>query len=85
MDEIGKELEALKEAVHSLEKTQARFDERTLNTYYLMEKLERHQANQNGYIKDNFINTQRNTVWRKVIVATLTLIVGWIAKLHNLW
>ena len=44
-----------------------RLDERTCNTYTLVEKIEKHQSEQNGFIQDNILSTQRNTTWRKVI------------------
>ena len=58
----------------------ARLDERSINTYKLMEKLEKHQAEQNGYIRETLVSTQKNTVWRKVIVGTFAAIIGWFVK-----
>ena len=49
-----------------------RLDERSHNTWRSVEKIEKHQSEQNGFIQDNILSTQRNTTWRKVI----TPIVG---------
>ena len=62
-----------------------RLDERSINTWRLIEKMERHAAEQNGYIRENFIATSRNTIWRKVIVgvggASLLGLAGWAIRL----
>ena len=62
-----------------------RLDERSTNTWRLIEKLERHAAEQNGYIRENFMATSRNTIWRRVICgvggASLLGLAGWMITL----
>ena len=58
-----------------------RLDERSRNTWKSIEKIELHMSEQNGYIRDNFRSTQRNTVWRKVIVSVGGAIWGILAWL----
>ena len=41
-----------------------RVSERTLNIWHVVEKLERHQEEQNGYIRENIIATTKNSSWR---------------------
>ena len=43
-----------------------RLDERSLNMWHVLERLEKHQAEQNGYIRENFAATNKNTAWRKI-------------------
>lgn len=66
----------------------ARIDERTRNIWRLVEKMERHQEEQNGYIRENFVTVGKNTLWRKVIIgvggSSIILIIGWLLKL-TLW
>ena len=63
----------------------ARIDERTLNIWRVVEKMEQHQEAQNGYIQTNFVLTSRNTLWRKVICGvgggSLLIIIGWLLSL----
>lgn len=62
-----------------------RIDERTTNIWRVVEKMERGQVEQNGYIRENFIAVGKNTLWRKVIIgvggSSLVLIIGWLLKL----
>ena len=62
-----------------------RLEERSSNTWRLIEKLERHAAEQNGYIRENFMATSKNTIWRKVIVGvggtSLLGLAGWMIRL----
>ena len=62
-----------------------KLSERSLNTWRLIEKLEKHAAEQNGYIRENFMATSRNTIWRRVIVgvggASLLGLAGLVIKL----
>jgi hypothetical protein len=67
----------------------ARIDERTRNIWRAVEKIEKHQSVQNGYIQQLFKCTNSNTVWRKVIVgvgsSVLLLIIAWITHLNGFW
>ena len=67
----------------------ARIDERTLNTYKLMEKLESHQAEQNGYIRENMIACRNNSIWINVFRWSFSIIVAGLAalwtKLQGIW
>ncbi len=62
-----------------------RLSERSFNTWRLIEKMERHAAEQNGYIRENFTATSRNTIWRRVIVGvggtSLLGLAGWVIRL----
>ena len=44
-----------------------RLDERSVNTWRLVEKMEKHQIEQNNHIAKNFIATSRNTIYRRII------------------
>jgi len=56
-----------------------RIDERTINTYHLVEKLEQHVVLMNGDVK-------RNTIWRKITVYIgSVLIASIITKVQGLW
>lgn len=56
-----------------------RLDERSCNTYHLMEKVEAHQREQNG-------NISKNTAWRRITVPVfftlLAFILGWLALIQ---
>ena len=62
-----------------------KLSERIFNTWRLIEKMEKHASEQNGYIRDNFMATSKNTIWRKVIVGvggtSLLGLAGWMIKL----
>ncbi len=45
-----------------------RLEERSLNTWNSIEKIETHIAEQNGYIRENFIATSRNTIYRRITI-----------------
>lgn len=57
-----------------------RIDERSRNIWRVVEQLETHQAEQNGYIKENLESTIKNTSWRKtdkwLLGILFTLILG---------
>ena len=67
----------------------ARIDEKVLNIWRVVEKMEKHQEAQNGYIRENFITTNKNTLWRKVIVrvggTSLVVIISWLLHLTGLY
>ena len=72
------------------DKLLVRIDERTRNTYKLMEKLERHQAEQNGYIRENMKLSVSNKAFIKIICGVgggllLVMVGGFIAHLQGLW
>ena len=62
-----------------------KLSERSFNTWRLIEKLERHAAEQNGYIRENFMATSKNTIWRRVICgvggASLLGLASWMITL----
>ncbi len=58
---------------------QARIDERTKNTYHLLEKLERHMVLQNSHISKNTVRSKVN-LW---IVSILTVVL--ITRIRGLW
>lgn len=56
-----------------------RLDERTCNTYNLVEKLERHNAEQNGYILELIKQTSSNKTsirWIKMILIGTGILGG---------
>lgn len=66
----------------------ARLDERSLNMWRVLEKLEKHSSEQNGYILENFAKTNTNTTWRRVhtwvigimfsvFIAIITRLIEW--------
>lgn len=63
----------------------SRIDERTLNIWRVVEKMEAHAEEQNGYIRDNLKATSSNTTWRRallwIIPISFTLIIGWLLLL----
>lgn len=48
----------------------ARLDERTRNIWRTLERLEGHAKEQNGYIQELFVISNKNTIWRKIMVGT---------------
>ena len=59
-----------------------RLDERTRNIWKLVEKLETHQAEANGFIKDNLIRSSSNRTWINVLRWTIG---GLITALGVMW
>jgi len=66
-----------------------RIDERTLNIWRVVEKLEIHQSEANGYSRQNMENTAKNTTWisalRWVIGIAIAAMVGWLGRLEGWW
>jgi len=63
-----------------------RVDERTNNIWRVVEALNKHQSEQNGFIKEALIASARNTAWRKAMVTIFSLTIGAvITKLQGLW
>ena len=66
-----------------------KLDERSRNTYHLMEKLERHQEQQNDHIFENMKRSNRNSVYIKVIWiiggTSIITFIGWLARIQGLW
>ncbi len=62
-----------------------RIDERSLNTYKLMEKLEHHQEEQNGNIQETLLRTKTNRILIGIGGVGIMLIVTWLASLQGLW
>ena len=58
------------------DKLLTRLDERTCNIWHTIEKLERHQAEQNGFIMSNIKAISRNTTWRKGIAVILGVLIS---------
>ena len=70
----------------------ARIDERSLNSYKLMEKLERsqeklekHQEDQNGNIQETLLRTKTNRILIGIGGVGIMLIITWLANLQGLW
>ena len=66
-----------------------RLEERTVNIWHVLEKLERHQDEQNGFIKDALLTSAQNTAWRKAtiwFIGGLASAMGLLfAKFQGLW
>lgn len=63
----------------------ARMDERSLNTYKLMEKLEHHQEEQNGNIQETLLRTKTNRIFIGIGGIGIMLMITWLASLQGLW
>ena len=63
----------------------ARIDERSINTYNLMEKLEKHQAEQNNSIQETLLRTKTNRILIGIGGSIFALIIAWLASLQGLW
>jgi len=63
----------------------SKIDERTLNIWRVVEKIEKHAEEQNGYIRQNLGATNKNTAWRKafcwIAPPLVTLLIGWLLLL----
>jgi len=63
-----------------------RLDERTANTWRVVESLEKHNAEQNGILRETMVACSKNTAWRKSIVVFGGLIIGavagWMVKIQ---
>ena len=66
-----------------------RLDERSCNTWQVMEKLEKHNAEQNGFILESLIRSSGNRVWLKIITgvggSAILFFAGLITKIMKLW
>jgi hypothetical protein len=66
----------------------ARIDERTNNIWRVVEKVEQHQVEQNGLMRKTCEKTERNTIWRRVIVgvggSVFLIIIGWLFYLSGI-
>jgi len=51
-----------------------RIDERTRNIWRVLEVLEMHQREQNGFIRENSISSAKNNSWRKISMWILGII-----------
>jgi len=74
-----KVFESLWEEIVKQGQTQARIDERTINIYSLTEKLEKHNADQNGFISTLLTDVASNKAaikWIKFILAGAGLAGG---------
>lgn len=60
-----------------------RLDERTNNIWRVAEKLERHQEEQNGFIKEALLASAKNTMWRKITITIFTGITTVIGILFS--
>lgn len=67
----------------------ARLDERTANIWRVVEQLEKHNAEQNGFIQEALIRTKTNRIWIRLIIGTgSTLILvatAILTKIGGLW
>ena len=73
-----------------------RIDERTLNIWKILEqveknqvKLEKHQAEANGYIRENMKLSTKNATWviafRWIIGALVLGAITWLTHLQGVW
>lgn len=60
-----------------------RLDERTRNIWHVLEKLEWHQEEQNGFIKEALVASAKNTMWRKITITIFTGITTVIGILFS--
>jgi len=66
-----------------------RIDERTQNIWKAVEKIEKHAAEQNGYIREITMACSKNTTWRKVfcwiIGIGVPVCIAWLLHLEGLF
>jgi len=65
-----------------------RLEERTNNIWRMVEKIERHSANQNGLILEALKIGHGNKVWIRVLygfIISSVGVIGWLSKLQGLW
>jgi len=66
-----------------------RIDERTQNIWKVLEQLETHQKEANGYIRDNMKSTARNTTWIAAMRWVMGIMIAggatWLAHLQGFW
>lgn len=66
-----------------------RLDERTLNIWRVIGEIEKHQAEQNGLIRDTICQTTKNTTWIKayrwIIGGIGTALAIGLTHLWELW
>lgn len=63
-----------------------RLDERSRNTWQLVEKLEQHQAAQNGKLEEAVRSIYRNTIGRRVLTTTAAIAAGaWLSYIAFLF
>jgi len=62
-----------------------RIEERTRNIWRVVEKLEKHQSEQNGYIRIALTRSKVNRVLLSVGGVIATTVIGWITKIEGLW
>ena len=67
----------------------ARLDERSRNTWHMVEKMEAHQVVQNGLLLETCKRSISNAVWIKTFRWVGTLFVAgvsaWMSKLQGWW
>jgi len=72
-----------------LKNLMTRIDERTQNIWRSVEKLEKHQAEQNGFILQNMKSIAKNTTWvyvlKWILGASIAGIISWLAHLEGLF
>jgi len=66
-----------------------KIDERTRNIWRSVEQLEKHQAEANGFIRDNMKRSTKNAVWisalRWIVGASIGGMLTWLAHLEGLF
>lgn len=63
-----------------------RVDERTSNIWRVIEKVEKHQAEQNGLVLKVVKDVSTNTSWRKATIGIFSAVIAWIiTKSSGLW
>lgn len=63
-----------------------RLDERSVNTYHLVEKLEQYQNIQNNRVEKLTGAVSKNTAFRRTGIAIFTAAIGvLISKIQGLW
>lgn len=66
-----------------------RLDERSCNTFKIVEQLEQHQTEQNGLIRDAMNRATISLTWVKafrwIIGISFGAIAAWITKIQKWW
>ncbi len=67
----------------------ARIDERTRNIWRMVERLEKHQAEANGYIKENMKLSIKTAAWvtaiRWIMGIAIAGVITWLSHIEGFW
>jgi len=62
-----------------------RFSERSINTYHLMERMEAHQREQNGFIREALMRSRVNRTLLSIGGSLILVLAGLVTKIGGIW